>query len=90
LGSMLGPLALGSVTVAAGGVLALLGALSLVSGVILLIGDQWLPSDLFWLAALLVAVITGLIAYVIARRGHAIVADAMTSPAKERTKSLTH
>lgn len=90
LGSMLGPLALGSVTVAAGGVLALLGALSLVSGVILLIGDQWLPSDLFWLAALLVAVITGLIAYVIARRGHAILADAMTSPAKERTESLTH
>jgi drug/metabolite transporter (DMT)-like permease len=55
--------------VAIGGVLALLGALSLLTGVVLLIGDQWLPRDLYWVAALIFVLITGAIAWVLAMRG---------------------
>lgn len=51
-----------------GGVLLLLGALALCTGIILLAGDQWLR-DNFWLAALLVAVVAGIAAAVLARVG---------------------
>ena len=34
-----------------------LGTLAAFTGLILLIGDQWLPRDLYWLGALLVALI---------------------------------
>ena len=46
----------GTAFVATGAVLALLGALSVLAGIVLLIGDQWLPADLYWLGALVVAV----------------------------------
>jgi uncharacterized membrane protein YqjE len=59
----------GTVLVATGAVLALLGGLSLLAGVVLLIGDQWLPADLYWVAALIVLVIAGGIAAGFARRG---------------------
>src|SRR5262245_50858747 len=49
----------GSALVASGAVLALLGGLSLLAGVILLIGDQWLPHDKYWLGALIVALLAG-------------------------------
>lgn len=55
--------------VAIGGVLALLGTLSLLTGVVLLIGDQWLPRDLYWVAALIFVLITGAIAWFLAKRG---------------------
>ena len=58
----------GTVAVAAGGVLALLGTLALFSGLILLVGDQWLR-DQYWLAALIVTAITGGVAAFFARRG---------------------
>ena len=60
---------LGTVQVALGAVLLLLGGLALASGVVLLVGDQWLPRDLYWLAALAVTVFTGTIAAVLAKRG---------------------
>src|SRR5438552_6206756 len=50
-------------------VLALLGGLSVLAGVVLLIGDQWLPRDLYWLAALLVLVMRGAATWIVARRG---------------------
>jgi uncharacterized membrane protein YqjE len=59
----------GTAFVALGGVLALLGGLSLLAGIILLIGDQWLPRDQYWLAALIVVVLTGGIAAWLVRRG---------------------
>jgi uncharacterized membrane protein YqjE len=59
----------GTAFVALGGVLALLGALSLLAGIILLIGDQWLPRDQYWLAALIVVVLTGGIAAWLMMRG---------------------
>src|SRR5258708_22620588 len=45
----------GTAFVALGGVLLLLGALAALTGLLLLIGDQWLPHDPYWLRALLVA-----------------------------------
>jgi uncharacterized membrane protein YqjE len=59
----------GVTQVALGGVLVLLGGLSLAAGVVLLAGDQWLPQDRYWPAALLVMVITGALAGWLAKRG---------------------
>lgn len=55
--------------VALGSVLMILGAVALVIGVILLFGDQWLPADRYWLAALIVLVVTGVAAALLAKRG---------------------
>ena len=55
--------------VAVGGVLALLGGLSLLTGLVLLVGDQWLPRDLYWVAALILVLITGAIAFLFLRKG---------------------
>jgi len=68
-GEIASRLARGSAFMAIGGVLALLGTLSLFAGVILLIGDQWLSRDRYWLAALIVTVFTGVVAAVLAKRG---------------------
>ena len=64
----LGAAGKGTAAVATGGVLALLGTLSLFAGLILLAGDQWL-SDRYWLAALIVTVLTGGTAAWFAKRG---------------------
>jgi drug/metabolite transporter (DMT)-like permease len=73
-------IATGTGFVAIGGVLALLGGLSLLAGVILLIGDQWLPRDLYWVAALLVVVVSGGIALLFARRGLALLSPSALAP----------
>ena len=81
-------LGVGTVEVAVGGVLALLGALALLAGLIMLAGDQWLR-DRYWLAALLVTVVAGLVGAVFARRGlallspHALVPDQTVATLKE-------
>ena len=54
LGGAAGAAAKGTAFTAIGGVLLLLGTLAAFTGLILLIGDQWLPRDLYWLGALLV------------------------------------
>ena len=59
----------GTALVATGAVLLLLGTLATCTGVILLIGDQWLPRDMYWLAALLFALIAGGVAAWLAMRG---------------------
>jgi uncharacterized membrane protein YqjE len=71
----------GSVLVALGSVLVMLGALALVLGFILLIGDQWLPANRYWLAALIVVAAAGMIAALLARRGLAQMALARIGPA---------
>ncbi len=58
----------GTTEIAIGGVLALLGLLALITGLILLVGDQWLR-DHYWAAALIVTVIAGGIAAFFAARG---------------------
>ena len=59
----------GTAFVAVGGVLLLLGTLATFTGIVLLIGDQWLPRDLYWVAALLFAFIAGGAAAWLAMRG---------------------
>src|SRR3954471_8819377 len=49
----------GTMLVAGGAMFALIGGLSLVAGLVLLVGDQWLPADRYWLAALIILLITG-------------------------------
>jgi len=70
----------GTVMMATGGVLTLLGGLSLIAGVVLLIGDQWLPRDLYWVAAFVVMVISGGIALWFAKRGIALLSPAEIAP----------
>jgi uncharacterized membrane protein YqjE len=70
----------GSALVAVAAVLALLGGLAFLAGLILLVGDQWLPRDLYWLAALIVVVITGALAGWFARNGLALLTPAELAP----------
>jgi uncharacterized membrane protein YqjE len=70
----------GTVQVALGGVLLLLGGLSLAVGIVLLAGDQWLPSDRYWLAALLVMIVTGALAAWLAKRGLAQLSPSQLPP----------
>jgi uncharacterized membrane protein YqjE len=69
LAEVAGAVGLGAVQVALGGVFLLLGGLSLAAGLVLLAGDQWLPRDLYWLAALVVMALTGALVMWFARRG---------------------
>jgi hypothetical protein len=57
---------------AAGATIGLLGALALISGLIFVVGDQWLPRDWYALGALIVALIAGAMAWLFARRGLAV------------------
>lgn len=59
----------GTGQVVLGAVLLLLGTLALATGVVLLAGDQWLPNDRYWLAALVVLLITGALTVWLARKG---------------------
>ena len=57
-----------------------LGVLSLFVGLVLLVGDQWLPADRYWLAALLIMVITGALAMWVAKRGLAFLSPSNLAP----------
>jgi len=78
-GTLARHLGTGSAAVAAGGVLALVGALTFVTGLIMLAGDQWLR-DRYWLAALLVTVIAAVAAAVFAKRGLAVLSPGHLAP----------
>lgn len=80
IGQAVKGIATGTGYIAVGGVLALLGGLSLLAGVILLIGDQWLPRDLYWVAALLVVIVSGGIALLFARRGLSMLSPSALAP----------
>jgi hypothetical protein len=69
----------GTAEVAVGGVLVLVGALALFSGIILLAGDQWLR-DRYWLAALIVTVVLGVVAAWMMKRGSALLSPARLAP----------
>jgi uncharacterized membrane protein YqjE len=70
----------GAGLVALGGVLLLLGCLSLAAGIVLLAGDQWLPNDQYWVAALVVMIITGALAFWLMNRGRARLTPAQLMP----------
>lgn len=63
-----GSVAMGMAWAGLGGVLLLLGALAVCTGIIMLAGDQWLR-DRIWLAALIVMVVAALAAGALARIG---------------------
>jgi Putative Actinobacterial Holin-X, holin superfamily III len=69
----------GTAMVAVGGVVGLLGALCLLAGLIMLIGDQWLR-DNYWLASLIVTLIAGGIAGFYAWRGMQRLSPARLAP----------
>jgi membrane protein len=69
IGATARDIGMGSILCALAATVGLLGALALITGIVLLIGDQWLPRDWYALGALIVAVIAGLIAWLFARRG---------------------
>lgn len=69
----------GTAMVATGGVLALLGVLALFTGLILLAGDQWLR-DHYWLAALLVTIIAGILAAIFVGRARTLLAPDRLAP----------
>jgi Putative Actinobacterial Holin-X, holin superfamily III len=66
--AMVRAVGVGTALTSAGAVLALLGTFAVLTGLIMLAGDQWLR-DRYWLAALIGAVIAGGIAGWMARRG---------------------
>lgn len=70
----------GTLLVAAGGVLALLGVLAIVSGLVLLAGDQWLPADAYWAAALIVVVIAGAVVWWLVARGRRLLSAESLAP----------
>src|ERR1041384_3485370 len=80
LGRAVAGIGKGTALVATGAGFGLLGTLALLTGIVLLIGDQWLPADLYWVAALLVLVITGALAAWLARRGTALLSPAQLAP----------
>jgi uncharacterized membrane protein YqjE len=65
--------------VAIGSVLLLLGTLAVLTGLILLGGDQWLR-DRYWLAALFVFALAGVLAAVFASRGKALLSPRQLAP----------
>jgi uncharacterized membrane protein YqjE len=70
----------GTGLVATGAVLILLGGFSFIAGLVLLVGDQWLPADRYWLAALIVTVVAGALALMLAKRGLALVSPSHLAP----------
>jgi hypothetical protein len=80
LGAIASNVASGSAQVALGAVLLLLGALAAATGIVLLAGDQWLPRDRYWLAALVITLLTGALAAWFARRGMKQLAPSQLAP----------
>jgi uncharacterized membrane protein YqjE len=70
----------GTASIATGAVLALLGTLALFTGIVLLIGDQWLPADRYWVAALVVLAITAGLAAWLAKRGLSVLSPSALAP----------
>lgn len=76
---MLRGLATGATFIVGGGVFLLLGALALLTGLIMLGGDQWLR-DRYWLAALIVLVLASGVALWFASRGAALLSPRRLAP----------
>ena len=85
VGEMVTAAGKGTALVATGGVLALLGGLSVLAGIVLLIGDQWLPADLYWVAALIVLVIASGVAAWLAKRGMTLLSPSRLAPTETMT-----
>jgi uncharacterized membrane protein YqjE len=80
IGDVVAGIGRGTGLVATGAVLVLLGGIAFVAGIVLLVGDQWLPADRYWLAALIVMIVTGGLAAWLAKRGLALVSPSHLVP----------
>ncbi|MFL5616168.1 MAG: YihY/virulence factor BrkB family protein [Gemmatimonadaceae bacterium] len=69
LGGLSRSVGTGSMFCASAAAFGFLGALSLITGIILVIGDQWLPNDWYAIGAFLVAAAAALITGIFVRRG---------------------
>ena len=79
LGASLRGLTRGVAFVVIGSVMLLLGTLALLTGLILLGGDQWLR-DRYWLAALVVFALAAVLTMVFASRGKALLSPEQLAP----------
>ena len=70
---------IGTVQLAVGAALVVLGSLAFIAGIILLAGDQWLR-DRYWLAALIATVLLAVVAGWLARRGLGHLSPARLAP----------
>jgi hypothetical protein len=87
IGDVIAGIGRGTAFVAVGSVLLLLGALSAVAGLVLLVGDQWMPADRYWLAALIVMLIAGALAAWLAKRGLTLISPSHLAP-RETVQTL--
>jgi uncharacterized membrane protein YqjE len=87
IGDVVAGIGRGTGLVATGAVLLLLGTLSVVAGLVLLVGDQWLAADRYWLAALIVMLVAGALAAVLAKRGLQLVSPSHLAP-RETVETL--
>ena len=77
--TMLRAVGIGTAEIAVGGVLALLGTLAFFTGLVLLPGDQWLR-DRYWLAALIVTLIAGIVAAIFVKQGLSLLSPKRLAP----------
>jgi membrane protein len=80
VGVIIRALGTGTALAATGAVFGLLGLFAVLTGVVLLIGDQWLSRDRYWLAALIVAIVAAVVTWVFARRGMQNLAPGALAP----------
>ena len=79
LSEVLDAVTTGTIQIVAGSVLLLLGVLSVLVGLILLGGDQWLR-DRYWLAALITFVLAGGLALWFVSRGTSLLSPRQLAP----------
>ena len=58
----------GAALVTMGALMLVFGGLSLVAGIVLLAGDQWVPRDMYWVAALLILLLAAVASFAMMKR----------------------
>jgi YihY family inner membrane protein len=87
LGAMVRAIGKGSLLCAAGATLGLLGGITFLAGLILVVGDQWLPKDLYAVGALIIAGIAGMLTWFFLRRGMEVLTSTASSEAEGAVRS---
>jgi hypothetical protein len=87
LGAMVRAIGKGSLLCAAGATLGLLGGIAFLAGLVLVIGDQWLPKDLYAVGALIIAGIAGMLTWFFLRRGMELLTSTASSEAEGVVRS---
>src|SRR5262245_26909697 len=85
IGDIVAAIGRGTAFAATGAMLVLIGGVSMIAGIVLLLGDQWLPADLYGVAALIILFITGGLAVWLAKHGLALVSPSHATPSETVT-----